>query len=175
MIHRAICDLLADRYSEEEWEGAKAQLSIDPDGMISTQVYPDAHTLQLVDDAAGLLGVSVKDFLQQLGQFWITFAERGSFRHILDFTGGDLASFIAGLDRMHGAVVSAMPLADVPSFSLVESEPDRLIVDYRSNRQGLETFVAGLFLGLLERFGHRGAVAHLGRFDGAARFAIQYG
>lgn len=175
MVHRAICELLAERHSETEWEAAKSQLSINPDGMISAQVYPDGQTLQLVNEAAGLLGVSAQEFLQQLGHFWITFAERSSYRHILDFTGADLASFIVGLDRMHEAVASAMPEADVPSFSLVECKSGMLIVDYRSNRQGLEGLVIGLFHGLLERFRHHGEVVHVGRFDGAARFAIRYG
>jgi hypothetical protein len=175
MIHRAIYELLKSQHTRSEWETRKAELSIDPDGMISTLVYPDAQTQQLVTEAALLLGISPADFLQQLGRFWTPFAARGSYGYILDFTGKDLASFISGLDRMHQAVVSAMPHADVPSFTLVESRPVSLVVDYRSNRQGLEPFVTGLLYSLLDRFGHAGSVEYIGKYDDAARFLVRYG
>jgi hypothetical protein len=174
MIHRAIYELLAAHHSESEWESLKAVLNINPDGMIGTLVYPDAQTIQLVEESAMLLRIAPDEFLRRLGRFWITFAEQGPYRHILDFTGKDLPSFIRGLDLMHQAVVTAMPQANVPSFTLVEDGPEALTVDYRSGREGLEPFVAGLFQGLLDRFDHAGSVAHIGRFGQAARFVIRY-
>jgi hypothetical protein len=174
MIHRAIYELLAAHHSDSEWEDLKVVLNISPEGMISTRVYPDAQTIELVDQAAVLLRIAPDEFLRRLGRFWITFAEQGPYRHILDFTGKDLPSFIRGLNLMHQAVVSAMPQANVPSFTLIDDRSETLTVDYRSGREGLEPFVAGLFQGLLDRFGRAGSVAHVGRFGQAARFVIRY-
>ena len=175
MIHRAIYALLKSQHTKNEWESRKAELSIDPDGMISTVVYPDAKTQQLVAEAALLLRIPEAEFLQQLGRFWPPFAAQGAYAHILEFTGNDLPSFISGLDQMHQAVVSAMPHADVPSFTLVENRPDALVVDYRSNRQGLEPFVTGLLHSLLDRFGDVGSVEYIGQYDDASRFLVRYG
>lgn len=174
MIHRAVYDFLAEQHSESEWEGVKTALNVERDGMISTLVYPDAQTMQLVEDAAMLMGVPTADFMRRLGRFWVTFSERGAYRRILDFTGEDLPSFIQNLDRMHQAVVSAMPRADVPSFTLVDSRPGELVVDYRSNRTGLEAFVIGLLQGLLDRFKHYGSVTYESRVASASRFVIRY-
>lgn len=174
MIHRAIHDFLAEQYSESEWNSVKAALNVEPEGMISTLVYPDAQTMQLVEDAAMLMDIPTVDFMRKLGRFWVTFSERGAYRRILDFAGEDLASFIQNLDRMHQAVVSAMPRADVPSFTLVDSRPGELVVDYRSNRHGLEAFVIGLLQGLLDRFKHDGCVTHESRVASASRLVIRY-
>lgn len=174
MIHRAIYEMLAERNSVTEWERLRVGLNIDPDRMISTLVYPDCETLQLVDEAAGLLGIPVFAFFEELGRYWITFVERGSYKHIMNFTGGDLPSFIENLDQMHRAVATAMPGASVPSFRLVASAPGELSVDYRSNRDGLEPLVIGLLRGLIERFGHAGDVHFVGQNDGASRFVLRF-
>jgi hypothetical protein len=174
MIHRAIFDFLSEQYRESEWDKVKSSLNVEHDSMISTLVYPDSQTMQLVEDAAMLLGISTEEFLRRLGRFWVMFSERGAYRRILDFAGEDLASFIQNLDRMHQAVVSAMPRADVPSFTLVDSRPGELVVDYRSNRNGLEAFVIGLLQGLLDRFKHDGCVTHESRVASASRFVVRY-
>lgn len=175
MIHRAIFELVA---SQPHWATSEARFSSlvsDPAGMISTSVYPDEQTHDVIKEAAALMRIPVPEFLQRLGRFWITFSENGSYRHILEFTGTGMPSFVAGLDRMHEAVVSAMPQANVPSFSLIENLPGIMVVDYRSTRQGLEPFVIGLLHGLLDRFGHHGSVEMVGRVDQATRFLIRYG
>lgn len=175
MIHRAIHDMVELRRSLNQPCLLSSEFSVNPEAMVSTSVYPDSQTNELIEAAATLMGIPAPDFLQRLGRFWITFSENGPYRYILDFTGTDMPSFVAGLDRMHDAVVSAMPLAAVPSFSLVESLPGVMVVDYRSSRQGLEPFVTGLLHGLLDRFGHNGSVELVGRVDQASRFLIRYG
>ena len=97
MIHRAIYDFLAEQNEEIEEEELQAVLQISRDEMISTHVYPDTHTLELVANAAGFMGMSSDEFMCQLGRFWLNFAERSAYRHILDFTGNDLVSFIENL------------------------------------------------------------------------------
>ena len=90
----------------------------------------------------------------------------------MDFTGQDFPSFIANLDRMHLAVATAMPKAQVPSFSLIKNSPGRMEVEYRSDRAGLEKFVIGLFQGLLDRFQRQGTVNIIGVTNQATMFEI---
>ena len=69
-----------------------------------------------------------------------------------------MTTFVTNLDRMHFAVGTAMPKAQLPSFSLRSISEGRLEVEYRSERTGLEKFVLGLFYGLMERFNVTGSV-----------------
>ncbi len=174
MIHRAVYDFVIDQHNEDEWETVKSALNVERDGMVSTFVYSDEQTMRLIKNAARLVGVDVPEFLCRLGAFWIMFSESGPYRQILDFTGDDLASFIKNLDKMHQAVISSTPKADVPSFTLVKEYSGELVVDYRSKREGLEPFVIGLLQGLLARFEHVGNVAYKGRLGDASRFVIRY-
>ena len=120
------------------------------------------------------LGQSVEACLGRFGRYWVRFAERGSYGHILDFTGSDLVSFIQNLDRMHQAVLSAMPAAQVPSFSVVRHEDGKLRVKHNSERAGLEPFVVGLLQGLLDRFGLEGEVEQVESMSNSAEFAVVY-
>jgi len=73
---------------------------------------------------------------------------------------------------MHFAVATALPKAQVPSFSLINNSPGRMEVEYRSDRAGLEKFVIGLFLGLMERFQRQGTVNVIGVTNQATIFEI---
>lgn len=158
MIHRAIRQMVIDNAGAEDWACIEQRLGVGPQDMISAHVYEDALTVTLLESAAAEMGMTVPDCLRAFGHYWIRFAERGTYGDLMDFTGRDLPSFIANLDRMHQAVQAAMPDARVPSFALVESSSRRLRVEYRSDREGLEPFVEGLLAALVERFGMRGSV-----------------
>ncbi len=158
MIHRAIRQMVIDEAGPERWASIERRHGVGPQDMISAHVYEDALTVALLQSAADELGMALPDCLRAFGHYWIRFAERGSYGALMDFTGRDLPSFIANLDRMHQAVQAAMPAARVPSFTLAEARPDRIRVEYRSEREGLEPFVEGLLAALVERFGQRGTV-----------------
>jgi guanylate cyclase soluble subunit beta len=114
----------------------------------------------------------VDEALRVFGRYWVRFAELSSFGPIMDFTGQDLVTFINNLDRMHRSVVLAMPDARVPSFTLLDETDGHLLVRYRSDRTGLETFVIGLLEGLMDRLNETGTVEIAGRDGHAIDFAI---
>lgn len=173
MIHRCLRDVAIERLGETGWAEITAKLNIGPAEMISLNLYSDELTVSLIGCLADQLGLDFPEMLRQFGQAWVRFAQRGSFAAIMDFTGRSLGEFIANLDRMHQAVVVAMPQARVPSFVLVEESAGHLLVDYRSERAGLESFVIGLFEGLLNHYQQAGSVHLLGHDAGAARFEIR--
>ena len=61
----------------------------------------------------------------------------------------------------------------VPAFAILDHEPGKLLVEYRSNRTGLEPFVAGLLEGLLERFDLVGEVTEVAGGN-AVRFEVAF-
>lgn len=174
MIHRAIHDFMSEQLTQSELNSVRDRFHISPEDMVSSVVYSDAMTDALIQSAADAMGIGKAAMLEQLGRFWISFSAKGAYRHILDFTGKDLPSFIQGLDRMHQAVILAMPKADVPSFELIGQCKGELLVNYLSNRQGLEPFVVGLLHGLIARFGHRGTVEHKTSQVASAQFLVIY-
>jgi hypothetical protein len=176
MIHRAVREMVTETAGAEAWREIERDAAVGPREMISALVYEDTVTFALVAAAAARLGLSVEEALRAFGRYWIRFTVQGSYADIIRFTGRDIETVIVNLDRMHSAVLAAMPDARMPSFSIVESVPGALRVRYESERSGLDTFVVGLMEGLLDHFGHAGEVSRLpdGDRDGSD-FLLRFG
>ncbi|MEY3633951.1 MAG: hypothetical protein RLZZ61_361 [Pseudomonadota bacterium] len=174
MIHRAMRQMVHEELGEDAWFALEQKLDIGPTELLTGMVYDDALTLQIVAEAAARLNLSVEQCLVAFGQYWIRFAGQGSLSSIMKFTGQDLASFIANLDRLHLAVGAAMPGAQLPSFAALENEPGHLVVEYRSDRVGMEPFVMGLLQGLMDRFQTRGDIKVVRRGEKSIIFDIRY-
>ena len=158
MAHRALRQMMLDRLGPSAWAKIERETNTGPADLISLCVYDDSKTIALISASAAHLGMAVEDALRVFGRYWVRYAELSSFGPIMDFTGQDLVTFINNLDRMHRSVVLAMPDARVPSFELLSETRQRLLVRYRSDRTGLETFVIGLLEGVMDRMGETGTV-----------------
>lgn len=172
MIHKGIRQMVIDQLGEDAWSATEQKLGIGPTELITGLVYDDALTIEIISEAATRLNLAFDDALLEFGRYWIKFVSQGSFKSFMDFTGRDLPTFISNLDRMHLAVGTAMPNAHLPSFVLTESTPERMRIEYRSERTGLEKFVVGLFHGLLDRFGTPGNVNIIEQSEHAILFEI---
>lgn len=174
MIHRGLRKMIIEQFEATVWSQIEGKLGTGPEHLISAQTYDDSLTLAMIDVAAEQSGQTVPEFLTAFGRYWIQFAEQGSYGAMMDFTGGDFYTFIENLDRMHQAVHAAMSEAIVPSFKVAERGEDFLRVAYRSDREGLEPFVTGLFEGLLDRFGLKGSVEPISIGSNVSDFLIRF-
>lgn len=174
MIHRAMRQMVHEELGEEAWLALEQKLEIGPTELLTGMVYDDALTLQIVGEAAARLNLSVEQCLVAFGEYWIRFAGQGSLSSIMKFTGQNLETFIANLDRLHLAVGAAMPGARLPSFATVENAPGHLVVEYRSDRVGMEPFVMGLLQGLMGRFQVHGDIEVVRRGEKSILFDIRY-
>ena len=165
MIHRGVREMVIADFGEAAWEDASASIGVGLEHLVSMALYSDDITIAILQRASILYDISFDQLLRKFGQFWIVFVQRNAYGAMMDFVGSDLVTFINNLNRMHQAVQSAMPDADLPTFKLVSDQPMEMIVEYTSSRSGLEAFVVGLLEGLLMRFGQ----------DGAVNFAISKG
>jgi hypothetical protein len=159
MIHKAARELAVAMVGEAAWGEVIQSCGLGSEHFISGQHYSDDLTVRLIGAIAAKAGVAVDSLLKDFGRHWIKFADRSNYAAVLDLAGDDLETFIKNLDRMHASIKATMPEAAMPSFELVKAAGNRITVVYRSPRRGLEPFVAGLFEGLLERFGETGTVA----------------
>lgn len=174
MIHRAMREMVLEKLGEEVWLAIENRLKIGPTELLTSMVYDDALTFEIMADVASRFDLTVDECLTEFGQYWVKYAEKGSLSSIMNFTGQNLADFILNLDRLHLAVSSAMPGTRLPSFTTLHKEDGYLSVEYRSDRMGMEKFVYGLFLGLMARFGALGQVAVASRGEKFIVFDIRY-
>lgn len=174
MIHRAMRQMVFEQLGEEAWLALEHRLKIGPTELLTGMVYEDTLTFEIVAEAAARFNLTVDECLFEFGRYWIRYAEQGSLSSIMTFTGQDLATFIANLDRLHLAVGAAMPGTRLPSFTTLERNSGHLVVEYRSDRMGLENFVCGLFHGLMDRFDTHGDVAITSRGETSVVFDIRY-
>lgn len=174
MIHRAMKDMVCEQLGKEAWFALEKKLHIGPAELLTGMVYDDALTLDIVTEAAARLNLTVEECLLEFGRYWIRFADKGAFSSIMNFTGQNFHNFINNLDHMHLAVSAAMPGTRLPSFTTLQCSEDHLVVEYRSERIGMENFVRGLFQGLLERFRCEGQVSVESRGEHFIVFEIRY-
>lgn len=174
MIHRALRQMVNEQLGEEAWKALEKKLNIGPTELLTAMAYDDALTFRIVAEAADRLNLPIDECLFAFGSYWIRYADQGSLSSIMNFTGATLPSFIANLDRLHLAVGAAMPGTRLPAFSTLESTSHFMLVEYRSERTGMEEFVRGLFFGLMEKFHVLGTVEIVDRSANAVQFAIRY-
>jgi hypothetical protein len=174
MIHRGMRQMLVDEEGEAAWLAIERDLDIGPQHLISADSYDDHLTIRIVEHVARQSGKTMDECLHSFGKYWIGFAERGPYGAMMQFTGRDIAEFIANLDRMHQAIRTALPAATTPTFALLHSEAGMLRIAYCSTREGLKPFVRGLLEGLLDRFGHDGIVTEITGNSNAVEFELRY-
>lgn len=174
MIHRALRQMVNEKLGEEAWRALEKKLDIGPTELLTAMVYDDALTFRIVAEAADRLNLPIDECLFAFGSYWIRYADQGPLAGIMNFTGATLPSFIGNLDRLHLAVGTAMPGTRLPSFSTLERTTESILVEYRSERTGMEEFVRGLFHGLMEKFDATGSVEIVERSADAILFEIRY-
>lgn len=172
MIHRAAREMILEDRDPATWSRILQQAGLEERDFISGQAYPDETTFALIGAAAAELGLSLEDTLLAFGRYWIQFANRSAFSALMKMAGSDISEFSGNLDRLHDNIRLSLPGVDAPSFLVVSSDDSAIRIAYRSSRTGLESFVTGLFEGLLLHFGQTGQVQCLGPCNGATDFLI---
>lgn len=164
LILTAIAEVIKDRYGLEYWKLINPTCSDsigDSDGtFISRLFYDDELTYQLINNAEKILAC------EKYGQLSQSFGERffelvcdSGYEGILRLLGGNLKDFLENLDSFHAHLITTYSRMKPPSFRCshvyYESDanishekrrkiPDKLILHYYSERDGLEGIVMGM-------------------------------
>lgn len=174
MIHCGIREMVTEQLGQAKWTALERKARITAADQVTLSVYDDALTMRFIDAASDALCLTQPQCLQVFGRYWVKFAAKGSFSAIMNFTGGDIVTFVGNLDRMHRAVVSTLPRARMPSFQIAEHGPGFFRVIYASERTGLGMFVTGLLEGILEHFSLSGEVILLSEKGREIEFLVKY-
>jgi hypothetical protein len=176
MVNEAIRQMVSGLHGEECWERIRKEAGCEVEHFHRMDAYPDELTYRLVAAAAAELGVPASELLHAFGEYWVKYARTGGYADF--FRACDsYAGFLVQLDAMHGRLELAFPDLKAPQFSCIVESPERIEVIYRSHREGLSPFVAGLLTGLGEPFGVTARVENAGgemlRADGVeAHFTV---
>ena len=175
MVNRAIKDLVEASSDEATWVRICDRAGLPSTTFSDTTTYDDAVTYRLVAATSEELGLEPGEVLYRFGRHWILFTGREGWGPLFDMAGSDLRSFVEGLDAMHARVQASMPACRMPSFSVEESGNGSLLVEYRSEREGLAPMVLGLLAGLAEHFDEQWEIEHIESSSGASseHFALR--
>ncbi len=165
MIHKAAREYCEGRIGKDAWDRLMLRCDLDREHFISGKHYDDETTMRLLSEIRDTLGCEMDQLLFEFGHYWISFTQASSYAAAMKMLGDDMPTFMRNLDSLHQSVQSTMPEASLPSFVVIGESQTTIELLYRSNRDGLETFVKGLLTGLMDRFGESGDISS--RYSGS--------
>ena len=115
---------------------------------VTMRPYPDELTYRLVAAASEELAMSPDEVLFAFGEHWIQYASGQGYGELVALAGDDVESVIRHLNDLHRRVSLSFPDIRMPFFHVTDSRPGYFRLHYRSEREGLSSFVAGLVSGL---------------------------
>lgn len=153
MIHQAAEIMVIDKLGEARWREICDVAGLQSDFFIGFEYYPDSKTLDLIGTIADRMDMSTEDVLFEFGRYWISYAGSSAYGRALSMAGRDLIGFFQQLDRLHAAVKTNLPKADMPSFIVRNVSIGGFDLHYKSSREGLQPFVHGLIDAIATSFG----------------------
>ncbi|XP_053316985.1 guanylate cyclase soluble subunit beta-2-like [Spea bombifrons] len=142
-INTCLKSLVIEKYGEETWELLRIKTGVQ-DTFMTYEVYKDEITLQLVDKACQMLGVSPEAVLKQFGEYFFEFCKKSGYDHMLRTLGGNLYEFIANLDALHSYLSLSYQAMNAPSFRVEMNDDGSMHLHYYSDRRGLCHIVPGI-------------------------------
>lgn len=164
--------MVLDRFGEAKWRAICDAAGLTSDFFIGFEYYPDEKTMDLIGAIAQHVGQSEDDVLFDFGHYWIIYAKSSAYGRAMEMAANDLYGFFQQLDRMHAAIKSNLPRAEMPTFSVCVQSDDCFEVHYLSSRDGLQPFVHGLIESIAGSLGECVDVTY-DAFPFGAKFRVQ--
>lgn len=153
IIHKAVRSYVLKTAGPKVWDQIVDRCDLGDEHTLSSVYFDDSVTVEMVVASASILGVSVDKAFELVGEYWTEFAIETGYKSLFDMAGDSLPEFLSNLDRMHSSLKISLTQAVMPSFNLTHADDDGFEVIYRSQREGLETFVVGLLRGVAAYYG----------------------
>ena len=152
LIHKAIQGCIQGAHGEEGWARVAARAGVNSSAFLSFESYPDEVTVGLLVAASEEFEQPLTELLQDFGRYWVLNTARVEYGPIFEFGGTNFVEFLDNLDAMHEQVALSFSNLQQPSFAVEKKGDGRIILHYKSIREGLSDFVVGLLEGLSEHF-----------------------
>ena len=174
IVFNLLEEIVVREHGEDTWDALLDAAGLD--GVYtSLGNYADEDLLKLVGAASQALGLPAEDVVRWYGRNALPLLA-GRYPAFFE-PHADVRSFVLTLNGIiHPEVRKLYPGAATPDFAFDASDPDRLVLDYRSSRR-LCAFAEGLLLGAGDHFGQPIAVAQsecMNRGDERCLIAIDF-
>lgn len=149
IVFNLLQEIVVREHGDETWDALLDAAGLD--GVYtSLGSYPDADLLALVGAASEALSLPADDVVRWYGRNALPLL---ADRYPAFFAPhDDVRAFVLTLNEIiHPEVRKLYPGAETPDFAFDASDPDRLVMDYRSSRR-LCAFAEGLLLGAGDHF-----------------------
>ena len=173
LVHTALKDMICAKLGAEAWRDICRGHNA-PETPLSLETYPDSMTSAMLTEAGIRLNTPAHQLLKEFGRHWVSFIMKSEYGDILKFFGKDFRSSVANLDLIHASVSDALRNARTPKFSIIFSDEHSVEIRYSSERTGLNPFVEGLFIGLLQHFKEEGSVSLLRSSEHQSDFLVSF-
>uniref|UniRef100_A0A6P7HD37 Soluble guanylate cyclase 88E-like n=1 Tax=Diabrotica virgifera virgifera TaxID=50390 RepID=A0A6P7HD37_DIAVI len=129
-----------------------------------------------------ILQVSEREFMDQMGVFFIGFVSQYGYDRVLSVLGRHMRDFLNGLDNLHEYLKFSYPRMRAPSFICENETKQGLTLHYRSKRRGFVYYTIGqireilqvserefmdqmgvFFIGFVSQYGYDRVLSVLGR------------
>ena len=152
IVNKAIQDLITENFGADKWEAIKEKSDIDVDFFLSNEPYDDAITYSLAIAASDVLGITLGQVLNALGEWWILKTGKEKYAGLMEAGGNNLKEFLVNLPLFHNRIMLMYPKLTPPEFKVSHIEESSIHVHYHSKREGLQEFVRGLMTGLSKMY-----------------------
>ena len=173
LVNKAIQDLVTEKFGAECWKQVVATANIETSRFVTTHVYDDKVTYDLVRAVSSVLNISPEATLLTIGKFWIDFVKRNGFESLLAANGNCLVDFLRNLDSFHSRLAANYPEYVSPEFHFRQHDDGVVDLGYFSKRPGFAPMVEGMIRGLANHFGEKIEMECQNRID-AVHFLITF-
>ena len=153
-VNQAVEDLVKIHFGDGIWNKIKAKSGFTEEMFLSNEPYPDQLTYDLVVATHEVTGMAPADILRALGEHWILDTGLKKYGALLRSGGSNFKEFVSYLPNFHSRVMLLYPNIIPPEFEVETISENELLLHYRSQRDGLTTFVEGLIQGIAKMFDH---------------------
>ena len=154
-MNKALESFAESRMGAVRLESLKTRLGRKGLFFISVEAYPDAETYNLVNALAAEEGSSPERLLVDFGEYWLEYATKSEFGHLLGLMGNDFVCFFENINEIHAPINYCFPKLNPPAFQVEKKGEREFLLHYTSNREGLAPMVVGFIKGTGKRFGHQ--------------------
>ena len=177
LVNKGMERMVRGTFGEDTWRQVRENAGIEDEPFLSMHTYPDSVTWDLIQSASATLEMEPDAILRAFGQYWIRSSADEGYGQMLSLFGADLRSFLLNLNDLHARVGLSFPELHPQTFFVDDIGEEEVHLHFRSQRQGLGTFVLGLVEGLAERFNETVRVTSVAKqFEGADHdiFAVRW-
>ncbi|XP_053619361.1 soluble guanylate cyclase 88E isoform X2 [Plodia interpunctella] len=150
-----MAEYIRQTYGEERWEDIRRQAGVEQPSFSVHQVYPENLITRLAKTAQEVLGISEREFMDQMGVYFVGFVSQYGYDRVLSVLGRHMRDFLNGLDNLHEYLKFSYPRMRAPSFICENETRQGLTLHYRSKRRGFVYYAMGQIREVARHFYHK--------------------